>query len=61
MAQESTMTKEQHNKLKTRMQKAAGEETIDCVMRGLNLDVIVGTMEMMFVGFASLAGTSFEA
>ena len=54
------MTKEQHNELKTRMQKAAGEETIDHVMRDLNVDVIAGTMEMVFVGFASLAGTYFE-
>ena len=54
------MTKEQHNELKTGMQKAAGEETIDSMMRDLDVDVVIGTMEMVFVGFASLVGMFFE-
>ena len=60
MAQDSKMTKEQHTELKTRMQKVAGEETIHRVMRELNVDVIMGTMEMMMVGLASLAGEFLE-
>ena len=56
MAQDSKMTKEEHAELKAKMQKAAGEETIDRVMKKLNVDAIVGTMEMVLVGFASLAG-----
>lgn len=55
-AQESTMTKQEHAKLKERVQRLAGEETIGRVMKELGLDTIVGTMEMMFVGFAALAG-----
>jgi hypothetical protein len=54
------MTKEEHAELKARMQKAAGEETIDRVMKKFGVDVIVGTMEMMLVGFAALAGMSLR-
>jgi hypothetical protein len=57
MAQESNMTKEEHAELKAKMQKAAGEDTIDRVMKELNVDAIIGTMEMVLVGLASLAGT----
>lgn len=56
MAQESKMTKEEHLELKAKMQKAAGDDTIDRLMKELNVDAIVGTMEMVLVGFASLAG-----
>lgn len=38
------------------MYKAAGEETIDHTMKELEIDGIVGTMEMCLVGLASLAG-----
>lgn len=54
------MTKEEHIALKLKMQKAAGEETIDRVMKELGLDAIVGTMETEIVGFASLAGESLK-
>jgi hypothetical protein len=40
------------------MAKAAGEDAIDRVMRESNVDVIAGTMEMMIVGLATLAGKS---
>lgn len=55
-----TMTKEEHTALKLKMQKAAGEETIDRIMREHGLDAIVGTMETDIVGFASLAGRSIR-
>jgi hypothetical protein len=50
------MTKEEHTELKLKMQKAAGEETIDRVMKEFGLDAIIGTMESEIVGLASLAG-----
>lgn len=56
LAQDSTLTEEKHVALKTKMHKAAGEETIDRVMKEIGIDVIVGTMEMCVVGLASLAG-----
>jgi len=55
-AQESTMTREEHLALRAKFAKAAGEDTIDRVMKELDIDVILGTMEMCVGGFASLAG-----
>ena len=38
------------------MQNAAGRDTIDRIMKELNIDAIVGTMDMMLAGLTALAG-----
>lgn len=46
------------------MAKAAGEDAIDRAMEEFNVDVIVGTMEMMVTGLTTLVGkyhTNFPA